>query len=57
MGNLPALVEVAKPTKSEQKALREEQKQIVKAYSSSDDLEEEVEEKQLNLPNAFKKFM
>ena len=56
LGNIPALVKVGKPTKMERKALREEQKWIVKAYSSSDDSKEEVTKDQLYLPSAFKKY-
>ena len=56
LGNIYALVEVSKPKKNERKALREEQKQIVKAYSLSDDSEEEIMEDQLNLPSAFKRY-
>ena len=48
--------EIAKPTKVEQKAHREEQKWVLKAYSSSDDSEEEIGEEQLNIPNAFKRY-
>ena len=44
LGNIPTLVEAAKPTKMERKALREEQKQINKAYSLSDGSKEEVTE-------------
>lgn len=56
MGNNPALVEVAKPTKVERKSLREEQKWVIKAYSSSDDSKEEVDEEQLNIANTFKRY-
>ena len=56
LGNIRALVEVAKPTKTERKALKEEQKCIVKAYSLSDDSKEEVAKEQLDLANAFKKY-
>ena len=56
LGNIPPLVKVGKPTKTKRKALREEQKQIIKAYSSSDDSKEEVTKDQLDLPSAFKKY-
>ena len=56
LGNIPAIVEVGKPTKAERKALWEEQKRIVRAYSLSDDSEEEISEDQLNLPSAFKRY-
>ena len=41
-GNTPAVVEIGKPTKIETKALREEHRQIVRAYSSSDNSKEKV---------------
>ena len=44
LGNTLAVVEVGKPTKIEIKALKEEQIRLVKAYSLSDDSEEEVTE-------------
>ena len=56
LGNILAQVEVGKPTRIERKALREEQKQIVRDFSLSDDFEEEVTEDQLELPNAFKRY-
>lgn len=56
LGSIPALQEIAKPTKVERKAHLEEQKRVLKAYSSSEDSEEEVDEEQLNIPNAFKKY-
>ena len=54
LGNIPSLQEIAKPTKVERKAHVEEQKRVLKAYSSSKDSEEEIDEEQLNIPNAFK---
>ena len=54
--NIPALVKVSKPTKIGRKALREEQKQIVRAYSLSDDYEEEVIKNYLDLSSAFKRY-
>ena len=57
-GNKPLLVKAGKPaTKAERKAHREEQKRIVKAYSSSDDSDkEEVAEDQIDVPSAFKRY-
>ena len=56
LGNTPVAVEVGEPTKIKIKALKEEQRRLVKAYSSSNDSEEEVTEDQLNLPSAFKRY-
>ena len=44
LGNILTVVEVGKPTKTKSKALREEQRRIVRAYSLSDDSKEEVTE-------------
>ena len=38
------------------KAFMEEQKQVTRAYSSSDDWKEEIDEEQQNIPNTFKKY-
>ena len=57
MGNIPALTEVEKVTRVEQKALRQEQKQTLKKLevSSSEDSDEETEG-ELDLPSAFKSY-
>ena len=44
LGNTSTVVEVGKPTKTKTKALREEQRWIVRVYSLSDDSKEEVAE-------------
>lgn len=54
---MPAIAKVGKTTRIEQKALRREQKQVLKKAwsSSSDDFEEEIEE-DLDLPLAFCRY-
>ena len=58
LGNNPLLVEASKSaTKAKRKAYREEQKRIVKTYSSSDDSdEEEVAEYHIDVPSTFKRY-
>ena len=58
LGNNPLLVEVGKPaTKTERKAHKEEQKRIVKAYSSiNDSNKEEVAKDHIDVPSAFKRY-
>ena len=57
MGNIPALTEVGKTTRVEQKSLRREQKQTLKRFevSSSEDSDEETKG-ELDLPSAFKSY-